>query len=681
MLRDSNSVNLIAERPEVWTNTLSLKEFKRLLCCVAPLFLLASPVHADFLTKADKTAYKRAFKDAGKGKWTRAETRIKNVQEQLPKKALQWMRIVDRRAAVPFNEINRFIADNPHWPQQAKLRRRAEEAIGEKTPVSEILNWFENGRPTTGLGSYHLVRSLLSEKRIAEATQIARHTWINVDMGYKVEKQFRKRFRKLLRTEDHIARLDRLLWNRRISSGRRLLRRMNHDYQWLGLARIALMRREPGVDYAVSKVPTRLRSDPGLVYERVRWRRKNRLYESAIDLLKQSGEPRTSPKKWWTERRILTRWLLRKGDETGAYELAKNHKQIGGLGLAEGEWLAGWIALRSLNQYVDAFEHFQRMFENVSYPVSKARAAYWAGRAAEAAGKPKISLEWYAVAAAHVTSFYGQLAAAKLPPDARPSFPPEPKPDAAELQTFDGQELVRLVKMLSAIGLKDEIDPFIRQLARRASTASDWTLVADLSRNLRRDDLAIYVAKRALRAGVILSRLGYPDLQLAHVRTPDPAFVKAVVRQESAFDPKAISHAGARGLMQLMPGTAYRVARRLSIPYSRSRLTRDPTYNVTIGRAYLLQLLEDYNGSPILALSAYNAGPARVTRWLKSFGDPNKSTEAAVDWIESIPFYETRNYVQRVLENFTVYRGRESRSDLTLSPSPSFASRPNTVTP
>jgi soluble lytic murein transglycosylase len=642
---------------------------------------LATPVHADFLTKSDKAAYKRAFRDAGKGKWSLADRRIKNVQEKLPEKALLWMRIIDRRERVPFDQIVAFIATHPHWPQQVKLRRRAEEAMSEKTPKSDILNWFANHHPTTGLGSFHLVRTLLAEKRLAEATQIARYAWINIDMGYRVEKQFRKRFRKLFRAEDHIARLDRLLWNRRISSARRHLRRMPHDYQWLGLARIALMRREPGVDYAVSKVPPRLQSDPGLVYERIRWRRKNRLYERAIDMLNLAAEPRTKPEKWWRERRIMTRWLLRKGQSADAYALAKEHRQTSGLGLAEGEWLAGWIALRSLNRYVDAFEHFKRMFDNVSYPVSKARAAYWAGRAAETDGKVKISQEWYAVAAAHVTSFYGQLAAAKLPPETRPSFPPKPKPDEATVQTFESLELVRLVKMMSAIGLGDEIDPFVQQLARSAKSDNDWTLVANLAREQQRDDLAIHVAKKALRDGVVLSRLGYPDLRLALKKKPDPAFVKAIVRQESAFDPRAISHAGARGLMQLMPKTAYRVAQRLGIPYSRARLTGDPTYNVRIGRAYLMQLLEDYEGSPILALSAYNAGPSRASRWLKSLGDPNHSVEDAVDWIESIPFYETRNYVQRVLENFTVYRGHHDGNDLSLSPATSFTPKQKSATP
>ncbi|MEE2688129.1 MAG: lytic transglycosylase domain-containing protein [Pseudomonadota bacterium] len=667
-MSDLNWVNLSLEWPEVRTNKLLLKLFICLLGLPAAFIMLASPSDAVTLTIQDKTAYKRAFKAASKSGWNLANRHVRGVQQTLPKKALQWMRIIDPKGKSSFKEIINFIKANPHWPQQAKLRQRAEEAINYKTTEAEMLDWLQNQQPNTGSGAYHIVRVLLDKKRVSEATEVARRAWINVDMTYRIEQKFRKKYRNLIRAEDHIERLDRLLWTRRISAARRQFRRMTQDYQQLGLARIALMRREPGVDYLVSKVPKRLISDPGLIYERVRWRRKNRLYDSAIDLLYQADKPRWSAKKWWIERRILTRWLLRKGRVKDAYRLASTHRQTDGIGLAEGEWLSGWIALRSLHRYIDAFKHFKKMFDNVSYPVSKARAAYWAGRAAEASGNTEISLQWFAAAASHVTSFYGQLATAKLPPSARPHFPPEPKPTKSETKTFAQYELVRLVKMLSAMNLKNEIDPFVKHLARTTNTDGEWSLLASLARDEIRDDLAIHVAKKALRQGVVLSQLGYPDLRWTLKNKPDPAFVKAVVRQESVFDPKAMSRAGARGLMQLMPKTAYRVARRLNIRYSRARLTRDPKFNLTIGSAYLLQLLEDFQGSPILALAAYNAGPARAKRWQKNFGDPERSIEDAVDWIESIPFYETRNYVQRVLENFTVYRARGTNKKITLLP-------------
>ncbi len=619
------------------------------------------------MTAADKAAYRRAFKAADKGDWKAATRHAARAKDAFPRKILTWKRIVDGNSGFDFEKIVEFIDRNPAWPQRRRLRRRAEEAIDHTTPPEKLLAWFTGNAPVSGDGAFHHVRALLAAKRRVEATALARKAWIELDIGYRIERQFRKRYRKLLRGKDHAARLDRLLWDRRISAARRQLRRMSHDYQWLGLARIALMRRAPGVDYAVSKVPPALRADPGLIYERTRWRRKNRLYEPALDMMKGNPVPGVQPKRWWLERRMLGRWLLREGRIADAYGLIAKHPYKEGLAYAEAEWLAGWIALRGLKRPVDAFEHFKHMFDRVAYPVSRARAAYWAGRAAAAAGRIDIARLWYANAARHVTTYYGQLAAANLPPPLRGDLPSEPTQTPAEKAAFEGRELVKVVRTLAAIGVRREIDPFIRRLIRTTEKPGDWQALARLARESARNDLAVSVAKRAIRAGVVLGVAGYPDLAANGHRVPDPAFIKALVRQESAFDPKAISHQGARGLMQLMPRTAHTVARRLRLPYRRARLIRDPKYNITLGRAYLSGLLRDYNGSPILALAAYNAGPHRVKRWLKNFGDPGRSVEAAVDWIESIPIYETRNYVQRVLENFTVYRGRRDGLRMALS--------------
>ena len=642
----------------------------RFLGCFVPLFFNSVANSAETLSLAERAAYKSAFQHADNGNWGASKQSATKFKRRLLIKALQWMRICDSKTKLSFLEIVTFINANPHWPYQVKMRRRAEYEITENTPSEDIFGWFRMREPLTDNGAYHLTRVLLANRRIAEAKAVARRAWVELNMNHHAETQFRTRYRKLLRSLDHIARFDRLLWDRRTASAQRQLRQMSHEYQSLGLARIALMKRKPGVDQAISRVPKRLIDDPGLVYERIRWRRKNQLFETAIELLEQIGEPLAIAKKWWIERRILTRWLLGKERHQEAYNLVRAHGHSNGLPMAEGEWLAGWIALRGLQRHIDSFEHFKKMFENVSYPVSKARAAYWAGRAAEFGGEIAISQQWYAVAARHVTSFYGQLASTKLPAAQRPIFPPEPKVSANDRTAFANLELVRLIRMLEQIGRGSKIDPFLRQLARHANTPVKLALIAEMAKDLKRHDLAIYVSKRALREGVFLSQLGYPDLGEPLNNALGQAFVQAVIRQESAFDPKAISRAGARGLMQLMPGTALRIARKLNIPYSRARLTHDPKYNVRIGRAYLIQMLEEYNGSPILALAAYNAGPARINRWLKKLGDPNRSAEHAIDWIESIPFYETRNYVQRVLENYTVYRGRSSNSkDLALNPS------------
>ena len=314
--------------------------------------------------------------------------------------------------------------------------------------------------------------------------------------------------------------------------------------------------------------------------------------------------------------------------------------------------------------------HFQKMFDRVSYPVSRSRGAYWLARTHETLEHDTLATAWYRRAAQYTTRFYGQIATGHLLRSERPQPPIEPDPAEGDVQRFDRQELVRVIRGLGALGRHVEVKPFLLRLSRKARTAAEWSLTARLAQEVGRHDVSVTVAKRAMRQGIVLSDTGYPAVTQTGAKAtklPNPALVYAVVRQESAFDVKAISRAGARGLMQLMPRTALQVARRLRVPYSRRRLTRDPHYNLRLGQAYLTDILEDYDGSLILALAGYNAGPLRVERWLRRYGDPGPNIYAAIDWIESIPFTETRNYVQRVLENLIVYRRRENGLDMALT--------------
>ena len=436
------------------------------------------------------------------------------------------------------------------------------------------------------------------------------------------------------------------------------MRYVPKDHKALTKARIRLIERRGGVDAAIAHVPDHLVEAPGLVYERLRWRRKKRFDESALELLIPVRDDLVRPSQWWTERHILARRVLQKGDAALAYQLASEHGQMSGQERAEAEWLAGWIALRFLNNHEAAFLHFKTLYENVRYPISRSRGAYWAGRAAAAAGKHVIASLWYAVAASHVTTFYGQLAAAQLSQQNQPIIPPEVPPTDEEAVSFEQNELVRVVRMLAEVEAGDESEPFFRQLARLADGRAIWTLTARLARDVGRSDLAILAAKRAERSGVVLSESGYPALPIQQGGEPDIALVHAVIRQESAFDPNAISPRGARGLMQIMPRTAQSLAQQLKISHRRSLLTTDPDHNMRLGSAYLADLLESCDSSLVLSLAAYNAGKSRVKTWLIDYGDPRENDADAIDWIESIPIGETRNYIQRVLENFSVYTQR-----------------------
>jgi len=491
-------------------------------------------------------------------------------------------------------------------------------------------------------------------------------------------------FGDVLEPEDHSARLDRLLWDNRRSAAQRQRDRLGQGRRALADARLRLMAQRGGVDAAVDRVPSWLENDPGLYYERVRWRRRKDMDQDAAQLLLRYTGDLVRAERWWSEREILARRFLRDGDPAMAYRLVQKHGLTDVAKRAHAEFMAGWIALRFLNDPHTAFGHFSTLYDLVSYPISRARGAYWAGRAAEAAGKKDIAKQWYRSAAGHSTTFYGQLAADRLGMTNPPPTGHENRIDATEAEAFERDDLVRLVRLL--IGLKetrvpiagDEMPadpdhspmtflaslsdeealiPFLRHIAWRSESATEWIKAAQLARDAGRTEIAVYIARRAAQQGVVLRDLGYPTMAVAGDLPLDSALLHALVRQESAFDPAARSRAGARGLMQLMPSTARKIARELSIKgHSTRRLTDDPHHNLVLGSAYLEARLAQYEGSMVMALAAYNAGPHRVDKWLEENGDPRKSLDAAIDWIEAIPFSETRNYVQRILETLPIYR-------------------------
>jgi len=426
----------------------------------------------------------------------------------------------------------------------------------------------------------------------------------------------------------------------------------------------------------------------------VRWNRRKEKDDAAITALLAFDGEFVDPDRWWTERQILARRALLNDDADTAYKLVHNHGLDRGVAHADAEFLAGWIALRFLGNATTAFEHFTGLFESVTYPISRARAAYWAGRAAETAGEEQTARQWFHTAAEYATTFYGQLAARRIGLSVTPLPSQEPDISPNSRAAFDRDELVRAVRLFASVrdasdasgelrragepdprddprrflAAQDEdfiLKQFLRHIANRSESAEQWTLAAHLARDAGRIDIAVYIARQAARDGVVLGDLGYPTMVLAQDVPPEPALLHALIRQESAFDVGARSQAGARGLMQLMPGTAKRVARKLRVKnHSTARLTSDPYHNVALGRAYLDSMLARYEGSMVMALAAYNAGPHRVDQWIIDYGDPRGNLDDAIDWIESIPFSETRNYVQRVMEALPIYRQKLSGAQI-----------------
>ncbi len=441
-----------------------------------------------------------------------------------------------------------------------------------------------------------------------------------------------------------------------------MLSRVPPDYRALAEARLALLLHAPAADLLVARVPASLQTDSGLLNAELRSRREKDMTDAAVAILRGNPGDPLHPEAWWRERQIIARRVLASGDFDLAYKIAAQHGVLDGKAYADANFLLGYIALRFKKDPALAFDDFSHILTRADTPYAKARAAYWGGRAAEAEAKPDLARKWYAAGADHMATFYGQLAAHQLGNDAPPKPVPEPVATGAERAAFDGDEVVRATKIFFAIGDRQHSKDFLMHLADQAQTPTQFSMLATLAEQNSRLDLGIAIAKRAIVAGTPLMIHGYPIVALPPGGTTEAALLYAVIRQESGFDLDAVSPAGARGLMQLMPATANSTAAKLGQPFSLPRLTSDGLYNIELGRGYLQNLIEDFGGSYALAIASYNAGPGRTRQWLAEYGDPRGGKVDMVDWIETIPIDETRLYVQRVLENLQVYRGQNGRN-------------------
>lgn len=621
------------------------------------------------LSEADRRIYKDAFRAAARSRWAEAKRLSEKAENKLPGKVIRWTEMTRRGAHVGFADYVRFIRENPHWPGQEILRQRAEEAIRDSTPAEELLRWFSRNVPTTTEGRAALGRALLGSGLDAQARDVLREAWIGGRFNRKSEQTFLSRFGRLLIREDHIERLERLLWKGHRHQATRMLRFAPKDIRALATARIRLRRNRGNVGSALRRVPEELKRHPGLLYERLRWRRSRGRVDDALEILENPPAELVRPDLWWLDREIVIRRVLERGEASRAYELARDHRNGYGAEYAEAEWLAGWIALSFLKQHERALLHFERMYEVASFPISLARGAFWAGRASEQMGNTNVAREWYGKAAEFDLTYYGQLAAARI--DARKPPATLPEPDADRTAAFYAHELVRVVMLLDELGEEDRMRPFFERFATVFEQPDMQVLAGRLALAFGRPDLAVRVARKAYRWGDALPVVGYPLIE-APEGWPEQALLLSIARQESNFMIAARSASGARGLMQLMPATARGMARRIGERYSRARLTRDPLYNLKLGRAYLRWLLERYDGSYLLAIAGYNAGPAAVNRWLKVLGDPRTGEVDPIDWVELIQYPETRNYVQRVLEGLHIYRRRlsDTRTAYTLDHGP-----------
>ena len=414
----------------------------------------------------------QALKAARKGRWKQAHDYAGRANKPFARKLLQWLHYTYKDSSFDFAILARFIENNPNWPRRKTLRRKAETAIKKDFSPALVVTWFKKYPPLSTKGRLRLAESLLSQGQIGEASRRLRHIWVNDDLDRKQSREFYTRFKRYIGLPDHKARLDRLLWDGKRGAARRMLNLVSRGQQALAEARLALMGGSTNITTYLSRVPKSLRNDPGLIYERVRWRRKRDQDEMAQRLLAAfPGDPGTRSAKWWVERRNLARSLLKAGHAFKAYELASGHGQRPGtLPYADAEWLAGWIALRFLDDKDRAARHFRQLYEAVKSPISRARGAYWRGRVSDAQGQANHATRWYRIAALFPTVYYGQLAAEALDSKAILRIKPTPVPLPGQRAGFKKRELVRIAELMGELEQWRLFRTFILNLSRRANT-------------------------------------------------------------------------------------------------------------------------------------------------------------------------------------------------------------------
>ena len=613
------------------------------------------------LSNKDYESFNLALSQASKWRWSSVKSISQRIENKDAKNILDWIRYYNGADDLTFTNYKNFISKNSYWPLVDYIKLKAENKISFSDDHEIIIRYFRAQKPLTGWGKIYYGNALLKNDNPDLAKLLIKEGYINGNFTRGDQKTIINKFKNLLNQQDHKNRINRLLWDGKYGTARAIIKYVENDYQKLFEARIGLISFSGGVDQLISNVPKKLINNAGLQYDRLRWRIKKRKYDSAMSMMlkinKKDPTYLERPDKFWKLKSFLIRRLIDQHDYMTAYKLSLNHGLNTNAEIAEAEWLAGWISITFLKDPAAAKYHFQRIWDVSSRPISKARASYWIAKSLENIDYEK-SQAWFRTASKYHLTYYGQLAATELEIN-QIQYNPKINP----ITKKDFIVNVNLKDVYSAVSLLEEFDQsklvkkFIMDLAENRDEVTA-TQAIYMATDIERYDFAVQAGKYYYYKNFNLEPKSFPTIprpSYAKLVFPDQSLIHSVIRQESQFDPKAGSYAGAKGLMQLMPYTAKRVSKGLKLTYSKQKLTDEPSYNVILGSAYLDTLLSTYNGSYILSLAAYNAGPSRVNSWIKQYGDPRSDDITPVNWVELIPFKETRNYVQRVIENVQVY--------------------------
>jgi soluble lytic murein transglycosylase len=574
---------------------------------------------------------------------------------------LTWAIATSGVPGVPSGEIAAAQRILKGWPGLSSLRAQSERALyRENPPVSDVLAAFGQTKPQTTEGTIILARALLASGKAGDAARTLRGIWVSEALDKPTEDRILKEFSSLFSAADHKARMDCLMYRGRGAQAKRFAEMGKADSLYKAWS--AVVGNAKNAEALLAAVEPSLTAEPAYLFARIEYlRRQDKFAEAAQLLDKVPHDPARliSTTEWWNEQRIVARGLADKGDFARAYRTVANSVAASSTDKADAEFHAGWYALRALNDPAIAEKHFRNVLEASSRPLSASRAWYWLGRAAEAGG-PGTARDFYTKAAHYPGTFYGQLAAARM--DVRTLDVTYPSPSAADRNRFESREAVQAIARLDAAGHDRRASALYKALADEMDSPGELALLSSRAEAQGDHALSLQIGKSAFGRGVDVAALAFPIGVIpvgADIGGSGKALAYAIARQESAFNPAAVSPANARGLLQILPTTAQGVAKRHGLNFKAERLTSDAAYNATLGAHYLGEQIDTFGGSYILTFIAYNAGPRRVNEWIQRYGDPRgKPIDVVVDWIERIPFPETRNYVQRVMENYQVYKTR-----------------------
>ena len=634
---------------------------------------LARPVSGPFAiaqtaatSAADIAAVKRVIEATRKGKEADANSAEASISDPVARKLAEWVILRSDNTNPTFQRYAAFVDANPSWPHSPLFRRRAENALwNDGVDDRTVRAFFVRQQPVTAKGRYMLARTLLAQGDRDGAAALARHAWRQDEASAEVEKRVLEMFGGLLTPADHKFRMERRFYADDVAGGLRAAERLGGNDLAVANARAAVLRKAGNAKALLDSVPAAVRNEPGYIFSYAQWLRQNNRAEDAGKMIlsvPKNPEALVDLDQWWQERRLLVRKLLDERDAQTAYRVAREAAPpMRGFYRVDAHFTAGWVALRYLHDPKTAAEHFSHIVEGTGNPHALARGGYWQGRAADAMNQHAQAKMFYEAAAQHTATYYGQLARARLGlRDLGLRGPPTFTPQ--EQNVLSNLEVVRAAQILYALDERDMLASIYAELGESATDVAGMAVLGELAGKHGDGRAMLLLGESAYGRGLPLDYYAYPIVGLPEyqpIAPPiDAAVAYSIARQESHFNQKVVSTAHAMGLMQVTPAAGIDTAAKFKVAYNRDRLLKDPVYNMQMGAAELSNLIAGYNGSYILTFAGYNAGRGRVKQWIAAYGDPRDPNVDPVDWVERIPLSETRNYVERIMENLQVYRAR-----------------------